>query len=182
MSKGSLTFPADPLAAMRELGELDNAPPQSAATAVLTAIHQDILKDSSQDSSLSVNRDDKMDSKTADQPAVKPAVRPAGKSARQIPRQKSVQPASSTASSEAASLDPLDQALLQKLARPYPDLAKGKSTLISSRLPDDVVERLGLAADLVKKHKKTKQDVITRGLILAFQELIENDGAVEWYE
>ena len=57
-----------------------------------------------------------------------------------------------------------------------------KSTLVSSRLPDDIVERLGYAADLVKKHRKNKQDVITRGLILAFEELVKSDGAVEWYE
>lgn len=187
MSKGSLTFPTDPLAAMRELSELDNTPLQPATNDILTSSSQDSLIDSSQDSITSVKQDSKIDSNKSRQASAKPDVHPESKPARQAPRRKSVPLAGvqflpRAAPDGAASLDPLDYALLQKIACPYPDLAKGKATLISSRLPDDIVERLGLAADLVKKHKKTKQDVITRGLILAFEELVENDGAVEWYE
>ena len=139
----------------------------------LTDINQDIQKAlqqaSQQDGKLDLQHDVNLDSKIAVQPDRQTTSKIVGKRA--------VRP-----TAPEPEVDPLDQALLQKLTRAYPELAREKSTLVSSRLPDDIVERLGYAADLVKKHRKNKQDVITRGLILAFEELVKSDGAVEWYE
>jgi hypothetical protein len=132
---------------------------------ILTSSNQDIKTDSSQYD----NQDDEITRQQESNLARQPDARSARKKA-------SLSPA------DPRPVDPLDQALLQKLTRAYPELFRERSTLVSSRLPDDIVERLGYAADLVKKHRKSKQDVITRGLILAFEELVKNDGAVEWYE
>jgi len=181
----ALTMPSDPLAIL-SMQNLDKhfATPTVVSEAssklqpeqhndILTSRNQDILTDSSQaikqdtqqalqqdsqqDTKIDLQHDRKLDSKIVGKRAIRPTA-------------------------PEPEVDPLDQALLQKLTRAYPELAREKSTLVSSRLPDDIVERLGYAADLVKKHRKNKQDVITRGLILAFEELVKSDGAVEWYE
>ena len=181
----ALTMPSDPLAIL-SMQNLDKhfATPTVVSEAssklqpeqhnnILTSSNQDRLTDSSQaikqdtqqalqhdsqqDTKIDLQHDRKIDSKIVGKRAIKPTA-------------------------PEPEVDPLDQALLQKLTRAYPELTREKSTLVSSRLPDDIVERLGYAADLVKKHRKNKQDVITRGLILAFEELVKSDGAVEWYE
>ena len=181
----ALTMPSDPLAIL-SMQNLDKhfATPTVVSEAssklqpeqhkdILTSNNQDRLTDSSQaikqdtqqalqqdsqqDTKIDLQHDRKLDSKIVGKRAIKPTA-------------------------PEPEVDPLDQALLQKLTRAYPELTREKSTLVSSRLPDDIVERLGYAADLVKKHRKNKQDVITRGLILAFEELVKSDGAVEWYE
>ena len=181
----ALTMPSDPLAIL-SMQNLDKhfATPTVVSEAssklqpeqhkdILTSNNQDRLTDSSQaikqdtqqalqqdsqqDTKIDLQHDRKLDSKIVGKRAIRPTA-------------------------PEPEVDPLDQALLQKLTRAYPELTREKSTLVSSRLPDDIVERLGYAADLVKKHRKNKQDVITRGLILAFEELVKSDGAVEWYE
>ena len=181
----ALTMPSDPLAIL-SMQNLDKhfATPTVVSEAssksqpkqhndILTSSNQDRLTDSSQaikqdtqqalqqdsqqDTKIDLQHDRKLDSKIVGKKAIRPTA-------------------------PEPEVDPLDQALLQKLTRAYPELTREKSTLVSSRLPDDIVERLGYAADLVKKHRKNKQDVITRGLILAFEELVKSDGAVEWYE
>ena len=181
----ALTMPSDPLAIL-SMQNLDKhfATPTVVSEAssklqpeqhndILTSSNQDRLTDSSQaikqdtqqalqqdsqqDTKIDLQHDRKLDSKIVGKRAIRPTA-------------------------PEPEVDPLDQALLQKLIRAYPELTREKSTLVSSRLPDDIVERLGYAADLVKKHRKNKQDVITRGLILAFEELVKSDGAVEWYE
>lgn len=181
----ALTMPSDPLAIL-SMQNLDKhfATPTVVSEAssklqpeqhndILTSSNQDRLTDSSQaikqdtqqalqqdsqqDTKIDLQHDRKLDSKIVGKRAIRPTA-------------------------PEPEVDPLDQALLQKLTRAYPELTREKSTLVSSRLPDDIVERLGYAADLVKKHRKNKQDVITRGLILAFEELVKSDGAVEWYE
>ena len=181
----ALTMPSDPLAIL-SMQNLDKhfATPTVVSEAssklqpeqhndILTSSNQDRLTDSSQaikqdtqqalqqdsqqDTKIDLQHDRKLDSKIVGKRAIRPTA-------------------------PEPEVDPLDQALLQKLTRAYPELSREKSTLVSSRLPDDIVERLGYAADLIKKHRKNKQDVITRGLILAFEELVESGGAVEWYE
>ena len=181
----ALTMPSDPLAIL-SMQNLDKhfATPTVVSEAssklqpeqhkdILTSSNQDRLTDSSQaikqdtqqalqqdsqqDTKIDLQHDRKLDSKIVGKRAIRPTA-------------------------PEPEVDPLDQALLQKLTRAYPELTREKSTLVSSRLPEDIVERLGYAADLVKKHRKNKQDVITRGLILAFEELVKSDGAVEWYE
>ena len=181
----ALTMPSDPLAIL-SMQNLDKhfATPTVVSEAssklqpeqhndILTSSNQDRLTDSSQaikqdtqqalqqdsqqDTKIDLQHDRKLDSKIVGKRAIRPTA-------------------------PEPEVDPLDQALLQKLTRAYPELTREKSTLVSSRLPDDIVEKLGYAADLVKKHRKNKQDVITRGLILAFEELVKSDGAVEWYE
>ena len=185
----ALTMPSDPLAIL-SMQNLDKhfATPTVVSEAssklqpkqhndILTSSNQDRLTDSSQaikqDTQQALQQDNqqdvKLDSKVAVQPDRQATIKVVGKRA--------IRP---TAPEQ--EVDPLDQALLQKLTRAYPELTREKSTLVSSRLPDDIVERLGYAADLIKKHRKNKQDVITRGLILAFEELVKSDGAVEWYE
>lgn len=185
----ALTMPSDPLAIL-SMQNLDKhfATPTVVSEAssklqpkqhndILTSSNQDRLTDSSQaikqDTQQALQQDSqqdvKLDSKIAVQPDRQATIKVVGKRA--------VRP-----TAPEPEVDPLDQALLQKLTRAYPELTREKSTLVSSRLPDDIVERLGYAADLVKKHRKNKQDVITRGLILAFEELVKSDGAVEWYE
>ncbi len=133
---------------------------------VLTSRQQDILTDSNTDGNLSSQADSliygQQDSRQSGQSARKKV--------------------SKAAISAPVDLDPVDVALLQKIGRAYPDLAKEASTLVSSRLPNELVSRLDAAASLVKKHKKNKQDVIARGLILAFEELVKQDGDVAWYE
>ena len=185
----ALTMPSDPLSilSMQNLDKHFSTPPTVSAApsklqtephqGILTSRNQDSLTDSSQaikqDTQQALQQgsqqDVKLDSKIAVQPDRQAAIKVVGKRA-----------VRSTASEP--KVDPLDQALLQKLTRAYPELSREKSTLVSSRLPDDIVEKLGYAADLIKKHRKNKQDVITRGLILAFEELVKSDGAVEWYE
>jgi len=135
----------------------------------LTDSSQAIKQDTQQALQQGSQQDVKLDSKIAVQPDRQATIKVVGKRA--------IRP-----TAPEPEVDPLDQALLQKLTRAYPELTREKSTLVSSRLPDDIVEKLGYAADLVKKHRKNKQDVITRGLILAFEELVKSDGAVEWYE
>ena len=181
----ALTMPSDPLSilSMQNLDKHFSTPPTVSAAPSklqtepnrdsLTSSSQDSLTDSSQatkqDIQQALQQDVKLDSKLAAQPDRQAVIKIVGKRA--------IRP-----TAPEPEVDPLDQALLQKLIRAYPELAREKSTLVSSRLPDDIVERLGYAADLIKKHRKNKQDVITRGLILAFEELVKNDGAVEWYE
>ena len=185
----ALTMPSDPLSilSMQNLDKHFSTPPtvSAAPSKLQTEPHQGILtlrnQDSLTDSSQAIKQDTqqalqqgsqqdvKLDSKIAVQPDRQATIKVVGKRA--------VRP-----TAPEPEVDPLDQALLQKLTRAYPELSREKSTLVSSRLPDDIVERLGYAADLIKKHRKNKQDVITRGLILAFEELVKSDGAVEWYE
>jgi len=137
---------------------------------VLTSRQQDILTDSNIDGKLSIQIDSLIDGQQDS--------RQSGQSAR-----KKVSKAAIFAPVDLDPvLDPVDAALLQKIGRAYPDLAKEASTLVSSRLPNELVSRLDAAASLVKKHKKNKQDVIARGLILAFEELVKQDGDVAWYE
>lgn len=193
----ALTMPADPLSilSMQNLDQhfaLAHTPPAPEPQVDPDSQpRSDILTSSNQDSKTDSNQYNNQDDKIASQPESKldrqqerkldsqPDARSARKKASLSPvdpRPADPRPA------DPRPVDPLDQALLQKLTQVYPELSRERSTLVSSRLPDDIVERLGYAADLVKKHRKSKQDVITRGLILAFEELVKNDGAVEWYE
>ena len=174
----ALKMPSDPLAilSMQNLDRHFGERPVPAD--ILTSRNQKILTDSSQDVIQDIQQDDKQDVQASNNLASNPSRNRDGKTDRQA----TSRPAKRGEKKSPEALDPVDQALLQKLARDYPDMEKGRSTLISSRLPDEIVERLGLAADLVKKHKKSKQDVITRGLILAFEELVSGGGDVEWYE
>ncbi len=187
----ALTMPSDPLSilSMQNLDRHFAASPSTEPEpegAILTSINQDdkpasqqdILTDSHQDDNQATQQDVKSDILPPVQQASKTDRKQAGQTSGKAVRK----PASALEAASDPAVDPLDRALLQKLARAYPDLVREKATLVSSRLPDDVVERLGYAADLVKKHRKSKQDVITRGLLLAFEELVKSDGAVEWYE
>ena len=185
----ALTMPSDPLAIL-SMQNLDKhfATPTVVSEAssklqpeqhkdILTSSNQDRLTDSSQAIKQNMQQAGQQDSQQAVNLDSMIAVQPDRQTTSKVVGKRAVRP-----TAPEPEVDPLDQALLQKLTRAYPELAREKSTLVSSRLPDDIVERLGYAADLIKKHRKNKQDVITRGLILAFEELVKSDGAVEWYE
>lgn len=82
-----------------------------------------------------------------------------------------------TSRTEPSVLGPIDVAILEALARPYPREDKPARELVAARLRRETAERLTLACTLLKHDK---QDVIDKALEMFLAQLVASDGEIEW--
>jgi hypothetical protein len=72
---------------------------------------------------------------------------------------------------QAADANPMQQAVLDMLARPYgPETMKGPHTVTTMKIPTDIWDRLGMVCILTGQ---TKQDIIAEALRDHFAKLLE---------
>jgi hypothetical protein len=153
----SLTYPADPLAALRELQDLDaaDAPPSGLpnpvpATASVSGSAVGSANDGEESSATSSER------VSATRRASRDAVRSAGKA-----------PAAERSQPEA---DPIAEAVCALLARPYAAHAdKGPFAVSTVKIPAEVWERLSW---LAKWTGRAKQDIIADALREHFAKVV----------
>lgn len=161
-----LSYPADPLAAIRELQELDNRPapepkerrgpgePGSATTPpVASATSSEVGSERSSD------------------PEATPPERlakPREASGKRKFREPGQPPAAEV---EAEGKNPMELAILEMLRKPYAaETAKGPFTVTTVKIPGEVWERLGWAASLTGR---AKQDIIAEALKQWFADLVK---------
>jgi hypothetical protein len=147
----SLSFPTDPLAAIRELQHLNSG-----------ASHAPD-EDSSEPGSA-----------TALPVAGATGSKPGSKVAK-LSSSRRRGPAAGTAGAspadQAAEANPMHQAVLDMLARPYgPEALKGPYTVTTMKIPTDIWDRLGMVCILTGQ---TKQDIIAMALRDHFARLLE---------
>jgi hypothetical protein len=156
----SLAYPSNPLAAMRELQELDAipSPPEQhepePAVASATAL-QVAPATGSQVSSVTSSDE----AKAADAVPGKAELPARKKHRRESERE-----------AEHDAANPMERALLEMLARPYDsDVTKGPFTVTTVKIPSDLWERLGWLSQVTGQ---TKQEIIA----LALQDRFEKVG------
>jgi hypothetical protein len=151
----SLSFPTNPLAAMRELQELDsildNAQPPETSEEL---DHASPLPDSHATGSVVSSVPSLVERSSVGREAVKLAA--PKRSRREAP---AVEP----------SADPLRDAVKELLSRPYSTERKVPLTVSTVKMPSEVWERLGWAA---KFSGQTQQDIISDALKDYFQKML----------
>jgi hypothetical protein len=151
----SLSFPTNPLAAMRELQELDSPPsneplPDAAEERDhATPLPGDLATGSEVSSVVSLPERSHVGGEVAKLPTTK-------------------RPRREVSTSE-LSVDPMRAAVKDLLSRPYSTGPKTPLTVSTVKMPSEVWERLGWAAKL---SEKTQQDIIADALKDYFQKML----------
>ena len=155
----SLSYPTNPLAAMRDLQELDavtKPPTQIDSSAESSEVAK---KPGGEDSSQRDNEDSSAESLTDSQ-------KPTPKRSRR--------PRSTATEAEEAPSNPMADAVWQMLQQPYTaDVRKGPFTVSTVKIPTEVWERLGWVSTLTGQ---AKQEIITEALKSHFETVLKARG------
>jgi hypothetical protein len=154
----SLAYPANPLAAMRELQELDALPQPEEKKAEMPVASATTLQVAPQPGS-------QVGSVSGSEEALAtyatPA--PAGPPGRKKRRRES------DGEGEQSPGNPMERALLEMLAKPYEsDATKGPFTVTTVKIPSEIWERLGWLSQLTGQ---PKQEIITLALKEQFEKV-----------
>jgi hypothetical protein len=148
----SLAYPSNPLAAMRDLQELDAVAHATGSAESSVVAQQPSSERGSVDSSADSGAETLADSQ-------KPT-----------PKRSSRTRSSATESDEETS-NPMADAVWQMLQQPYTaDARKGPFTVSTVKIPTEVWERLGWVATLTGQHK---QEIITEALKTHFEKVLK---------
>jgi hypothetical protein len=150
---GSLTFPSNPLATMRELQDLDAPPTSTTATHEPVATHESVI--------------------VTPEPVV---LAPPAEDAIGLANTTDNTVVHTTSSIVAlpTSSDPLRTALLQTIQHPIAgDMSKGPFSVSSIKVHNTVWERLGYVAQLTGRNK---QDLISEALLDLFVKIAHEEG------
>jgi hypothetical protein len=165
----SLAYPSNPLAAMRELQELDPVPQPPKA--------DEPVASSQEASTTTLPVANATSSEVGSEPGSKP-VNATGDT-RQVEakppqfryRRKRAKEDAGGSEDEADAGNPMERALLQMLSQPYAsDPGKGPFTVTTVKIPTELWERLGWVSSLTGK---TKQDIISEALRERFEKVVK---------
>jgi hypothetical protein len=151
----SLTFPSNPLAAMRELQDLDAPAPKEKAVVALP------------------------ETETTSSRVAEPTILPTSSEPSSDTENTTTLPVVRTTSNTTTlppQVDPLRAALLQTIQQPVAgDLSKGPFTVSSIKVHNTVWERLGYVSQLTGRNK---QDLVSEALLDLFAKISREEGSM----
>ena len=191
-NQGSLTFPSNPLAAMRELQDLDAPPASTTATHEPVATHEPIIVTPPAEDAIGL--EDTTDNtlahttssivtlpterlEPAEDKIKKPSTSARNTKSRNTTSNTTILPVTYTTSNTTTlptSNDSLRTALLQTIQHPIAgDMSKGPFSVSSIKVHNTVWERLGYVAQLTGRNK---QDLISEALLDLFVKIAHEEG------